>query len=384
MSVPCEITPISAFQSTNLNSKIESFDRLGERILRALGYPLVTVEIHKDQLYENISIAVEMFTKFAGYTKEYLVFDSNLYIPNVGIPIDILFTLAKTGLSQSRQNDHEISKPNVSYYETLTSVAYVCISAVPSSTFTSSSSLSVSFPSGIPTFELISNPTYGELISFNSALSANFKSSYVQTPTIQQVEVQATKLNSAYDYDILDYRKVMAITEFQEGSTQGINTLFTLEQTLAQQTYFSYAMGNYGFDLVSWYTMKEWIDMREKVLAIKRSFEFNDRTQILKMFPQPNPNGTDRFYGVLNAYIEKPIRDVIKEQWVYQYALALSKISVGRVRGKFGQVQLLGGGSLNYDLLEEGRTEKSELERQLYEGASAGLGDTDPILFIVG
>lgn len=384
MSVPCEISPVSAFQSTNLNSKIETFDRLGERILRALGYPLITVEIHKDQLYENISIAVEMFTKFAGYTKEYLLFDSNLYIPNVGLPIDVLYTLAKTGLPQSRQNDHEISKPNVSYYETLTSVAYVCTNAIPSSTFTSSSSLSVSFPSGIPTFELVSNPTYGDIISFNSALSANFKSSYVQTPTIQQVETAATRLNSAYDYDILDYRKVMAVTDFQEGSTQGINTLFTLEQTLAQQTYFSYAMGNYGFDLVSWYTLKEWIDMREKVLAIKRSFEFNERTQILKMFPQPKQNGSDRFYGVLNAYVEKPIRDVIKEQWVYQYALALSKITVGRVRGKFGQVQLLGGGYLNYDLLEEGRSEKADLEKHLYEGASAGFGDTDPILFIVG
>lgn len=384
MSVPCEISPVSAFQSTNLNSKIETFDRLGERILRALGYPLITVEIHKDQLYENISIAVEMFTKFAGYTKEYLLFDSNLYIPNVGLPIDVLYTLAKTGLPQSRQNDHEISKPNVSYYETLTSVAYVCTNAIPSSTFTSSSSLSVSFPSGIPTFELVSNPTYSDIISFNSALSANFKSSYVQTPTIQQVETAATRLNSAYDYDILDYRKVMAVTDFQEGSTQGINTLFTLEQTLAQQTYFSYAMGNYGFDLVSWYTLKEWIDMREKVLAIKRSFEFNERTQILKMFPQPKQNGSDRFYGVLNAYVEKPIRDVIKEQWVYQYALALSKITVGRVRGKFGQVQLLGGGYLNYDLLEEGRSEKADLEKHLYEGASAGFGDTDPILFIVG
>lgn len=384
MSVPCEISPISAFQSTNLNSKIETFDRLGERILRALGYPLVTVEIHKDQLYENISIAVEMFTKFAGYTKEYLLFDSNLYIPNVGLPIDVLYTLAKTGLPQSRQNDHEISKPNVSYYETLTSVAYVCTNAIPSSTFTSSSSLSVSFPSGIPTFELVSNPSYDEIVSFNSALSANFKSSYVQTPTIQQVATATTRLNSAYDYDILDYRRVMAVTDFQEGSTQGINTLFTLEQTLAQQTYFSYAMGNYGFDLVSWYTLKEWIDMREKVLAIKRSFEFNERTQILKMFPQPKQNGSDRFYGVLNAYVEKPIRDVIKEQWVYQYALALSKITVGRVRGKFGQVQLLGGGYLNYDLLEEGRSEKAELEKHLYEGASAGFGDTDPVLFIVG
>ena len=160
MSNLCTITPISAFQSTNLNSKIETFDRLGERITRALGYPLVTVEIHKDQLYENISIAIEMFTKFAGYTKEYLVFDSNLYTQNVGLPIDKLYTLAKTGLSQASQNIHQISKPSPSYYYSVTSVAYVCTSNISSSTFTSSSSLSADFPNGIPAFELISNPAY--------------------------------------------------------------------------------------------------------------------------------------------------------------------------------------------------------------------------------
>lgn len=383
MSNLCTITPISAFQSTNLNSKIETFDRLGERITRALGYPLVTVEIHKDQLYENISIAIEMFTKFAGYTKEYLVFDSNLYTQNVGLPIDKLYTLAKTGLSQASQNIHEISKPSPSYYYSVTSVAYVCTSNIPSSTFTSSSSLSVAFPNGVPAFELVSNPTYDNIIAFDQSLSANFKSSYVESPTIQQVPTTTTQINNMYDYDVLDYRKVMAITDFQEGSTQGINTLFTLEQTLAQQTYFSYALGNYGFDLVSWYTMKEWIDMREKVLSTKRSYEFDERTQILRIYPQPTTSG-GRFYGVLPAFVERPIRDIIKEPWVYQYALALSKIVVGRVRGKFGQVALLGGGSLNYDLLQEGLIEKKELEERLYTGATPGLGDADAVMFIVG
>ena len=64
--------------------------------------------------------------------------------------------------------------------------------------------------------------------------------------------------------------------------------------------------------------------------------------------------------------------------------LALSMITVGRVRGKFGQVNLLGGGALNYDLINEGTAKKAELETRLLEGASPGLGDTDPALFIVG
>ena len=179
----------------------------------------------------------------------------------------------------------------------------------------------------------------------------------------------------------MDYRKVVDVTQFEEGSTTGINTLFTLEQTLAQQTYFSYAMGNYGFDLISWYTLKEWIDTREKMLAVKRDIKFDPRTQYMQMYPQP---GSDKFYGVISCYLEKPIRNVIMEQWVYEYSLALSMITIGRVRGKFGSVNLLGGGALNYDLLQEGQQKKAELEQKLLDGASPGLGDSDPTMFFVG
>ena len=59
-------------------------------------------------------------------------------------------------------------------------------------------------------------------------------------------------------------------------------------------------------------------------------------------------------------------------------------ITIGRVRGKFGNVSLLGGGALNYDLIQEGVARKAELEKQLLEGASPGMGDNDPTMFIVG
>jgi hypothetical protein len=72
------------------------------------------------------------------------------------------------------------------------------------------------------------------------------------------------------------------------------------------------------------------------------------------------------------------------EQWIYEYALALSQIVIGRVRGKFGNVNLLGGGALNYDMLQEGLTRKAELEGKLLEGAAPGLGDSDPPMFFVG
>jgi hypothetical protein len=75
---------------------------------------------------------------------------------------------------------------------------------------------------------------------------------------------------------------------------------------------------------------------------------------------------------------------VIKEHWVYQYSLALTKITVANIRGKYGTVTLFGGGSLNSsDLMTQGLAEKTNLESMLYEG-SPGLGDSDPPMFFVG
>ena len=180
-----------------------------------------------------------------------------------------------------------------------------------------------------------------------------------------------------------NYRKVVDVYNFEEGTTTGVNTLFTIEQTLAQQTYFSYSLGNYGFDLISWYTLREWLDTREKLLTQRRAYKFNPRTQYLQMTPPPRESGMTRFYGVIGCYLEKPLIDVVKEPWVYQYALALTKIGVGRVRGKFSGTTLFGGGSLNNDVLAEGITEKEKLETQLYEGVP-GFGDADPPMFFVG
>jgi len=349
------ITPISAFQSTNLNNKINSFSRLGERISRALGAPLINVEIHQDQLFENIAIACEMFSKYAGYTEEYLVFDSELYEPNKGLKLDSLFSIS----------------PQFNRINSTSTTVYVATSTLPAGVFSSSRALSAEYTTGVFNNQILTTSAYLSVINFNGQLAQYF------TPTGQQQQT----VNS-FDYDAMDYRKVIDVIEFEEGSTTGINTLFTIEQTLAQQTYFSYAMGNYGFDLISWYVLKNWLEMREKLLATRRSILFDERTQYMTMYPAPKKD--TRFYGIVACYVEKPLRDILKEQWVYQYALALSKIAVGNVRGKYTGTQLFGGGQINgTDILSQGEQEKATLEQKLYEGAP-GLGDAEPPRFFVG
>lgn len=382
----CEIAPISGFQSTNLNSKVDNFNRLSDRILRTLGYPFTNVEIHRDQLYENISIAIEYFSKFAGYTKEYLIFDSNLYQKDYGIKLDDLFTLQNSD-TFIQQKDLFTSNKDFTKEIDNSETVYTSTSSIPGSLFSSVSSLSSALENGISANNIFTDTFYEEIVSEVPSVSSLFVPQVKNNFTREgSVVSNSENFVNSFDYDTMDYRKVIAVTDFEEGSSTGINTLFTIEQTLAQQTYFSYAMGNYGFDLVSWYTLKNWLETREKMLATRRSYSFDERTQILRMYPQPNASSSNvRFYGVISCYVERPIRDILKELWVYQYSLALTKMAVANIRGKYGNVTLFGGGSINAtDLMTQGLAERDKLEQQLMTGAAPGQGDADPPLFFVG
>ncbi len=329
--------PVSSFYSSNLNSIMDSYERVSQRICRTLGAPMINLEVHEDQLNEFISMAAEMFTKYAGYTREYLVFDSDLYEKDKGIRLDVLFSLSKDFNAKLEVNDvnKDISK------------AY------------SIGKMVIGDPNAPWIFRVANPDSMGK---------------------------ETLNLINSYDYLIDRYRKVIAVTDFEEGSTTGVNTLFTIEQTMAQQTYFSYSMGNYGFDLISWYVLKNWLETREKVLALRRDIQFDERTQYLRITPQPKMgSSSSRFYGAISCYVERPLSDIIKEPWVFQYATALTKIAIGNVRGKITNVQLFGGGVINYnDLLSQGLKEKDALEEKLFSGASAGFGDSEPPLFFMG
>jgi len=261
--------------STNANSVITSYDALAQRIRRQMGEPLVNVEIANEQIYDNIATAMEFFTKYAGYTEEFLVFDSKKYVRGVGLDVSTLIN---------------------------------------------------------------------------------------QTPEMYKSSTPG--LSAGYDYDLESYRRVLDCFAFNYGESTGINTLFTLEQAMAQQIYSSYMVGNFGFDLVSWEVLKGFIDTRNKVLAMTPHYRFDAKNQNLRIIPEPIPEQS--YLGVVGCYIERPIKDIINERWIYRYTLALCKITVSNVRGKFSGTNLFGGGNVNYnDFLQQGISERDALENEL-------------------
>jgi len=291
---------------TNYNTSVVTYDDLSLRIQRQLGAPLINLEVSDEQIYDYITDSIEYFTKWAGYTEEYLVFDSKVYIQGYGIDVYKLVNatpeLGGVGVS--------------SHIDGL--VEYPAISATPS-------------------------------------------------------------LSAAIDTDLGSLRRVIDCFEFSKGEDTGINTLFTLEQAMAQQIYSSYMIGNFGFDLTTWEVLKDFIKIRNKVLAMTPQFRFDPRTQVLKILPEPQKTNT--YLGVVGCYIERPVKDLIRERWVQKYALALTKIGIARTREKFTGTALMGGGNVNYSaLLAEGLDEKKTLEQELMNEHQ----DSAPSMFFIG
>lgn len=435
----------SHLYSTYLASSVTGYSRLGDRISYALGYPIVNLELHGNQIYTNIALATELFSKYAGYTEEHLVFDSDKYTRGKGLNISELLTLTPE-LTATYSNEVEVTVGQSTILPTVTSIPFASDDTgfVPVFSFDSgdtvidpseytitvnladsnahvakalvvtlsSANLSLSgvdvsltqygdvFTTTTEIFEISAVPgdateqfggSYTNSVSVGIVLNENTTQAGSINATRQDTLTDETTVQALtstvsrvgrWDGLTRQSRKVIDIHSHEESSSSSLNTLFTIEQTLAQQTYFSYAMGNYGFDLVSWYILKQWLETREKMLSTKRYFTFDERTQHMRLIPEPKTG--ERFYGVVSCYVEKPVVDLIQEPWVYQYALALTKITLGRVRGKFGNAQLFGGTTLDTSILQEGLTEKKELEEMLMKGASPGFGDAAPPMFFVG
>ncbi len=181
-----------------------------------------------------------------------------------------------------------------------------------------------------------------------------------------------------FDCDLNCYRKVVDVFALDTAEFTGTDTLFTMDYLFAQQTYFSYMLGSFGFDLITWHILKDWLNLREKLFATKPYVRFDPRTQYMWLTPEPTAN--NNFIGVVSCRVERAVADLVRERWVHQYTTALTKIAIAHARGKFGGVVLFGGGSPAFnELMNQGIAEKEKLEKELMEG----FGEVEPPLLFI-
>ena len=403
----CNVKPLEAYMSTDLNNKNKTYDDISERILHFFGYPAVSVsDLHRNQIYDAISMAVERFYKHAGVVKEYLILDSRLYEQNHGIPIDKLCTIsgiisrpddyatkrsAERGPEQTvkvpdevyitkdyiYKNDYYLSKSD---YELL----HKSVEEKDKPEIDMLYAMSQKYPNGIEPLSIISEKLYKYLVTKRKYNTEMFKKSKdtvftlggekqeLHTETDLGKEREPLQYNKMFDYDIMDYRKVVSVVNYSESGVSSITSLYNFDTSLAQQFFYTNQFNHRSFGLTTWYALHEWRNTYEKLLAVKRGWHFNKDTQYLTLTPQPRMG--ERFFGIVECWVEKPLKDVLKEPWVFDYALAVCKEMLGRVRSRWGDnVQMLGGGSLTGNALaQEGVNKQKELLDELIKNQAYG------------
>lgn len=412
----CKVTPIGAYMSTNLNSQMHSFDKLATRMLNLLGYPSVAVtDLHRDQIYQAIAMAVEMFTRYGGYTLEYLIFDSRLYEPNKGIRLDNLYTIASCGATHSKGGNQQWIDRGPDHLLKAAEDVYVTRKPISKFDYFISESqynmlidkcrkidknllcylrdISIRYPDGIEELSVISGILYEYLVEQRGHNKDDFKKSkdkvvteggeeltiYMQDEKLGRVR-DPLYYEKTYDYDLMDYRKVREVCRFVEGSNRSVYSLFAQEMGLSEQAYYSWEFNNKGFGLTERYCLDEWISARNKILALDKSWSFNPDTQYFTITPQPK--SMSPYVAVIEAYVEKPLKNLINDPWIFEYAFAIVKSIIGNIRGKWGDVQLLGGGVISGNkLAQEGQQEMKELKQMLIEKCGYG-GVSRPIMLI--
>lgn len=180
-------------------------------------------------------------------------------------------------------------------------------------------------------------------------------------------------LVSGTDMYSLSGNSVDSVIDFETtfSLTGAITTLFTVENTLYNEGLLSV---HAPMNLVSWEMVQEYIKLLKDKLVANFFIDYNKYTKILKVTPMPTKNAT----GVLTVYTywDHNIKTTIyNEVFIKNYALALTKITLGEIRSKYSGIALPGGGSLNGETLKnEGISERDHWLEELRNWESEPYG----------
>ena len=225
-----------------------------------------------------------------------------------------------------------------------------------------------------------------------SSVSAQF----THQATTSAWATTSCSVTSYQDPDLMSMRKIVDVVAVDRNGTFGgigENYLYGMDYAIAQNLWGGTALttnlATRGFDFVTYELLGQYIELAKRALSRDYEFRFNKDTQCLRLIPEPPRDTTGpecagncrNICFITTCYIERPIKHVIKERWVLNYAMALTMIAIGHSRTKITGVTLFGGGSINgSDMMSQGLELKEKLENELQNG----FGEVLPPRFFIG
>lgn len=123
---------------------------------------------------------------------------------------------------------------------------------------------------------------------------------------------------------------------------------------------------------VSLHSLYEHLEMINRLTGSRLQWRYFKNSKILKITPAPklHNNGSDLI--LLTCEVEPPPEELYGNEYVKRIFLAKLKIQLGVVRKKFSSVQLIGGGTIDTTIGDEGKEEMNQILEQLRQDESFG------------
>lgn len=162
-----------------------------------------------------------------------------------------------------------------------------------------------------------------------------------------------------YDISSIDPQPTAVITEFDSFNTNmwtNLNTLFTIENMMIHKWGFNLNSP----DILTFQMIYNWLDFFKTMYGKQYTGDINEHGKTIKISPMPSDDG-GIFFAV---YVKRPESDVLPYSWVQRMTYARVLQQVGFNRGKFANITLPGGATINYDIFYQRGV---ELEEKLME-----------------
>ncbi len=193
-----------------------------------------------------------------------------------------------------------------------------------------------------------------------------------------------------YDYGLNRKRKIYGVFSLDNANNTGSyggygsDLLFNFDYALLASTFGYNLQGSRitaggGYDLVTYHLARSFVEQSKKMLRYI-SYQWDERTQYLKMTPEPplsqQNGGTCCSSSVIGAYnnqcyligvyVEAPVQELLSTYFVREYTLARAKQVIGNIRSKYGTVTLYGGATLEgSSLVQDGTARIETLMKEL-------------------
>ena len=135
--------------------------------------------------------------------------------------------------------------------------------------------------------------------------------------------------------------------------------------------FFNNGMGNYVGAWTTYQCMTEFFQLSKEMMGNNPDFVYDKQTQHLRLMPEPR-HGMQNQFVLITCNVEPPMEEYFGNEYCRRLILAEAKILLGTIRKKFQNISLVGGGSVDTSIGDEGREEKQAALEDIIKSESKG------------